>query len=215
MEPDAPVHGTPPHAAAERDTAFERDVLALLPDVVRFARALARDPADADDLTQETLLQAYRGYHTFQPGSDVRRWLFTICRHAFLHQRARAARQVVTAEGDDEELDALAAVMDHAEALRRGEAELLDRIDVGPAIARALDGLAAPFRLAVVLVDLEGQSYEEAAAVAGVAVGTIRSRLFRARRLLQQALFTHARDAGFTGAARPPATHVPRSGEAR
>jgi len=207
-----------PDGASERDAAFEHDVLALLPDVARFARSLTRDAADAadaDDLTQETVLQAYRGYHTFRAGGDARRWLFTICRHAFLRQRARAARLVETEAGADEELDALAAVLDHATALRRGEADLFDRVDVGPAIAIALDALAEPFRIAVVLVDVEGQSYAEAAAIEGVPVGTIRSRLFRGRRLLQATLFTHARDAGLAGAAPAPASDPTRDEDLR
>lgn len=179
-----------------RDAGYARDVLPLLPEVARFARALTRDPADADDLAQETMLAAFRGYHTFRPGSDARRWLLTICRNTFRRQRARDARVVHTAAGEEEELDALAAVMDHVAVRRRGEDVLLDRLDVRPAIAAALAELADPFRVAVVLVDVEGQSYEAAAAIEGVPVGTIRSRLFRGRRVLQQKLFTHARDLG-------------------
>ena len=189
-----------------RDAAFERDVLALLPDVARFARSLARDAADADDLTQETILQAYRGYHTFRAGSDVRRWLFTICRNAFLRMRARDARLVETAHGEDAELEALATAVGHATAQRRGEGDLFDRIDVGPAIARAIDALPPPFRVVVALVDVEGLSYEEAAAVEQGPVGTVRSRLFRARRLLQERLLEHARD---TGIAAPPVSPAP------
>jgi len=181
---------------AERDAAFERDVLALLPDVARFARSLARDPADADDLAQETILQAYRGHHTFRPGSDVRRWLFTICRNAFLRGRRRDARLVETEHGDEAELEAYAAAFGHALAERRGETRLLDRIELGPAIGAAMDALPPAFRVAVALVDVEGLSYEEAAVVEGVPIGTVRSRLFRARRLLQERLLEHARDAG-------------------
>jgi RNA polymerase sigma-70 factor (ECF subfamily) len=212
--PDAPRD--PAADAPERDAAFERDVLACLPDVARFARSLARDPADADDLVQETFLRAYRAYHTFRPGADARRWLFAICRNVFLRQRERAAR-FVEADGDPE-LDALAAAVDHASAVRdsHGDAldRLLDRLDVGPAIERAIEELAAPFRLVVVLVDVEGQSYEEAAAVAGVPVGTVRSRLFRARRLLQARLLAHARDAGLgppRGEGPGPAATTPRA----
>lgn len=196
-------------AAAVRDAAFERDVLALLPDVARFARSLTRDPSNADDLAQETILQAYRGYHTFRPGSDVRRWLFTICRNTFLRMRGRDARLVETAHGEDAELESLAAAMGHADAQRRGEGDLFDRIDVGPAIAQAMEALPPAFRVVVALVDVEGLSYEEAAEVEGVPIGTVRSRLFRARRLLQEALFEHARDAGFAAAADEPRPHDP------
>jgi RNA polymerase sigma-70 factor (ECF subfamily) len=201
------VHDPAAYAAAERDAAFERDVLPCLPDVARFARALTRDAADADDLVQETFLQAYRGYHTFIPGADARRWLFTICRHTHAKRWRRAGRQAEVAEGGEAELEALAAVRGHAAARRAGEDDLFDRLDVGPAIAAAVAELAPAFRTAVELVDVQGQSYEEAAGVEGVPVGTIRSRLFRARRLLQERLLTHARDAGLAAG---PTARAPR-----
>jgi RNA polymerase sigma-70 factor (ECF subfamily) len=86
--------------------------------------------------------------------------------------------------------------MGHVAARRDGQDDLFDRLDLGPAIDRAIGELPEAFRLAIVLVDVEGQAYGEAAAVAGVPVGTIRSRLFRGRRLLQEKLLSHARDAG-------------------
>ena len=199
----------PPAPAAERDATFERDVLACLPDVARFARSLTHDDANADDLVQETMLRAYRAYHTFEPGSDARRWLFTICRNVFLRQRERERRQADTA--DDAELETLGAVMGHVAAQRDGTDDLFDRLDLGPAIERALGELPDAFRIAVALVDVEGQSYEEAAAVAGVPVGTVRSRLFRGRRLLQEKLLSHARDAGFAA----PAGPTPRAARPR
>lgn len=201
--PDAP-------ARRQRDAAFERDVLACLPDVARFARSLAGDAADADDLVQDTMLLAYRGYHTYRPGESVRRWLFTICRNRFVRLRARDERfqdapAAGVAELIDPEAESLAAAVGHAAAGRDGVDDVLDRIDVAPAIAAALDALPDPFRVAVVLVDVEGYSYADAAAVEGVPVGTIRSRLFRARRLLQEQLFAHARDAGVGTHRDPPA----------
>jgi RNA polymerase sigma-70 factor (ECF subfamily) len=174
---------------------FERLTLPCLGDVARFARSLTRDRASADDLVQETYLQALRGWHTFQSGADPRRWLFAICHHAFLRTTRRDARYVDAPENDPE-LESFAAAVAHSEAQRSGVVDALDRMDLGPAIDRALDTLPPHFRGVVVLVDVEGQSYEEAAAVLGVAVGTVRSRLFRGRRLLQDLLFEHARDAG-------------------
>jgi len=178
-----------------RDATFDTDVLAALPHLLRFARSLARDDALADDLVQETYLRAYRSWATFKPGHDVRRWLFTICRNVFLRHREREER-VVDTSGEDSQLESLAAVVEHASAMRSGLGDLLDRIDVAPAIRAALAALPEVYRTAAILVDVEGQRYEGAAEVLGVPVGTVRSRLFRARRLLQQSLFTHAVDAG-------------------
>jgi len=190
------------------DGAFERLTLPFLPDVARFARSLTRDPSRADDLVQETYLQALRGWHTFHAGADPKRWLFTVCRHTFLRSEEREARYVEAPE-DDPELESLATALAHSAAQRTGAAEALDRMDLGPAIADALSKLPPHYRVAVVLVDVEEHSYDEAADVLGVALGTVRSRLFRGRRLLQDLLFEHARDAGF--AAARPATGQPIS----
>jgi RNA polymerase sigma-70 factor, ECF subfamily len=178
-----------------RDAAFDEAVLAALPHVVRFARSMARDEALADDIVQETYLRAYRAWETFRPGADARRWLFTIARNVFLRGREREARAVDTS-GDDAELESLAATSGIADAQRDGIDALLDRIDVAPAIRRALEALPEVYRSTAVLVDVEGASYDEAAEILGIPVGTVRSRLFRARRLLQESLFTYARDAG-------------------
>jgi len=189
-----------PEAKRERDLRFEREALPWLDDVYRFARSMTHDEADADDLVQETYLRAYRAWDTFEPGSDCRRWLFTICRNVFLRTREREARQVDTG-GDDAVLETMAAVREASPFARSNADAIFTRIDLVPAIQRAIDALPDVFRMAVVLVDVEGQSYDEAAAVLGVPIGTVRSRLFRGRRILQHALIDYARDAGIVGTA--------------
>jgi RNA polymerase sigma-70 factor (ECF subfamily) len=183
----------------DADLRFEVEALPWLDDVYRFALSLSRNEAEAEDIVQETFLRAYRSWHTYQPGSDARRWLFTICRNVFLRMRERGRRQV---EAEDGDVETLAAVREHESARRDGVDALLTRIDLAPAISNALDQLQEPFRSAVILVDVEDQSYEAAAEVLGVPIGTVRSRLFRGRRLLQQMLLEYAHDAGFATA--PP-----------
>lgn len=180
---------------------FERLTMPYLADVARFARSLARDDVRADDLVQDTYLQAMRGWHTFQTGSDPRRWLFTICHHTFLRTIRRESRYVDAPE-DDPELESLATARAHWHASLSGVAESAERMDLGAAIDRALAQLPEHYRGIVVLVDVEGYSYEDAAAVLDIALGTARSRLFRARRLLQDMLFDYARDAHLTTARR-------------
>lgn len=175
---------------------FERLAMPCLGDVARFARSLTRDAARADDLVQETFLQALRGWHTFRPDADIRRWLLAICHHAFVRHAKREARYV-EAPDDDPELESLATARAHRVAYDDGIGPIIDRMDLGPALDRAMAAIPEHFRGAVVLVDVEGQSYEDAAAILSVAVGTVRSRLFRGRRLLQDLLFEYARDAGF------------------
>jgi len=194
---EAASAGDPPdeHARQRKDEAFARDAVTCLPDVTRFARALTRDSADADDITQETFLRAYRFWHTFVPGSDCRRWLFTICRNVFLRKTERD--RVVESVGGDAELEAVAAIDLHIVARDAGLDDMFVRFDLGPAIVRAIEGLPAVYRTTVQLVDVEDMTYEEVSQVLTIPVGTVRSRLFRGRRLLQQELIEYARDAGF------------------
>ena len=180
---------------------FERLMLPHLGDVARFARSLARDANRADDLVQDTYLNALRGWHSFHEGADSRRWLLAICHHTFLRTEEREARYVEASENDPE-LESMATAVAHWEAQESGMAQIVDQMDLRPALERALAVLAPHFRSAVVLVDVEGQTYEEAALVLGVAVGTVRSRLFRGRRLLQDLLFEYACDAGFASTQR-------------
>lgn len=190
---------SPPASDAHAD--FSALALTALDDVYRFARSLTRDEADAEDVVQETYLRAFRSWHTFQTGTDVRRWLFTIARNVFLRSREKGQREVTLDDDGAEIADAAQAVEGW---VLKGLNPILDRADLGPAIREALAEIPAPYRDAVVLVDLEDQAYEDAASVLGVPVGTVRSRLFRGRKLLQEKLAVHAQDAGFETAGRKP-----------
>ncbi len=176
-----------------KNESFARDALPWMDDVYRFALSLTRDPADAQDIVQETYLRAYRSWHTFDPNSDCRRWLFTICRNAFLRSRQQTRLEV---DVNDADAEAIAAAREHRAMIEDGTDRLLASVDLGPALDRALAGLDEPFRSAVQLVDVEDQSYEAAAEILGVPIGTVRSRLFRGRRQMQRTLGVHARDAG-------------------
>lgn len=180
-------------AKTERDHQFRTEALPWLPEVMRFALSLTRDEGDADDLVQETFLKAYEAWDTYSTGTECRGWLFTICRHTFYRGRRREERQV---RCDDPELEALAAVAVHASAYQGGYADLFIRFDMSDAIDSAIAALPETFREVVILIDVNDQSYRATAATLGVPIGTVRSRLFRARRLLQEALISHARDAG-------------------
>jgi RNA polymerase sigma-70 factor, ECF subfamily len=183
-----------PDSDSQKDAAFAAEALPWIDDVYRFALSLTRNEADADDVVQEAFLRAYRSWHTFQPGSDARRWLFTIARNVFLRSREREKYRVDAEDGD---VEALAAVQQRGDPRRDGADVLLSKIDLQPALKEALGRLDEPFRSTVILVDVEDLSYEAAAEILGVPIGTVRSRLFRGRRLLQEMLMTYARDAGF------------------
>lgn len=191
----------PDEHAASGDVDFEREALPWLDDVYRFALSLTRDPADADDVVQETFLRAYRSWHTYTPDSDCRRWLFTICRNAFLRTLERERPTVGLEEA---ERDVVGAAEVYAAALEEGYTDLFARLDVLPAIERAVRELPEPFRSTVSIVDIQDQPYDAAAEILGVPIGTIRSRLFRGRRMVQERLLAHARDAGVTGTRAKP-----------
>jgi len=176
---------------------FLTEAMRWLPNVARYARLLARDQSDADDLTQETFLRAQLNWTTFQPGTDCRKWLFAICRHLFLRTRQRESR-IVSVEDPEGDVWQTAELFWEAEA--SGLTKLFDRVDLGPAIERGLRGMQPEYRDAVILVDIQDYTYAEAAVALDVPVGTVRSRLFRGRRLLQQTLIEHARDRGLARA---------------
>ena len=177
-----------------RDAEFSAIALPLLPTITRIARALARDLADADDLVQETYLRAYKYWHTFDKTTDCRLWLSRICRNALYDMRRRTRHEDAV---EDAELETLAAVQVHKAARAAGLEDMYDRLDLGPAILEAIAKLDPIFREIVVLSDIEGLSYEEIAVAADIPIGTVRSRLYRARRQLQEALMVYALDAGF------------------
>lgn len=176
------------------DDRFEREALCFLPDVARFALSLTRDQAEADDLVQDTFLQAYRYWDLYEEGTECRGWLFTICRNRFLRVRKRESR---TATVDDPALESLAAAALHASARQDQLGDVFEREEMGDAIREAIAGLPDAYREVALLVDVQDQSYDAVARILRIPIGTVRSRLFRARRILQEKLLMHARDAGY------------------
>jgi len=176
----------------DRQRVFHDVALRWLPDVTRFARSLTRDDAATEDLVQETFLRAWRHWDSFVQGSEARAWLFTIARNTWRKQAPRDARMVAVED------DALQALSEPEHPLGAPDPVLraLSHTDLGGAIRDAIDALPEVFREVVELVEVQQLSYQEASTVLDVPVGTVRSRLFRARRLLQQSLIEHARDAG-------------------
>jgi RNA polymerase sigma-70 factor, ECF subfamily len=163
---------------------FEAVALPFTGRLYSAARRLTGSDDDAADLVQDTFLRAYRTFENFQPGTNCRAWLFTILYSIFLNERSRRRPMLFSTE----QLDAVPAT---DKELAAGESPWSLEVE------RALTRLPTNFRAAVLLVDVEELSYEEAAAAAGCLVGTLRSRLFRGRKLLGAMLRDHAREAGF------------------
>jgi RNA polymerase sigma-70 factor (ECF subfamily) len=154
----------------EEPDSFKAELLELVPYLRAFARSLSGRHEGADDLAQEALVKAWQSRDSFVPGTNLKAWLFTILRNQFYSERRRAWRQV---PWDSENADAIPGNSDD----QGWAAELSD-------IARALQALPAEQREALILVGAGGFAYEEAAQISNCAVGTVKSRVARARRAL-------------------------------
>src|SRR5438128_1555712 len=197
---EATEHGRPPHGAArrapgrvdEKRASFEREALVHLDSLYRVALRLTGNAADADDLVQETMLKAYRAWDQYEKGTNAKGWLLTILRNAFINEYRRRTRHPETVDLDTiEPYSVFSDVQDDDP-----QGTFFDSI-VDDEVLRAIDQLPEQFRETVVLSDVEGLSYEEIARIIDVPVGTVKSRLFRARRLLQRKLYDYAVGMGY------------------
>jgi len=178
-------------AAPPTETAFERDVLPHLDLMYRVGLRLTGDPANAEDLVQDTVLKAFRAWDTFRQGTNARGWLLTILRNTFINDFRRRRRAPVTVDLDVAEQHALV----HDQPGQDPEGEFFHAL-VDDRILAAIDALPEEFREVVVLSDVEGLSYAQIAETLEVPVGTVKSRLFRARKQLQGALLAYAIESG-------------------
>ena len=176
---------------------FEAEVLPHLDTLYRVGRRLTGETTDAEDLVQETLLRAWRGWGGFTPGSNVRAWLLTILRNTFISRWRSRKREGTTVPLDDADPHAIHRAVGGQDPA----GEFFERT-VDSHVMAAVDALPEEFREALVLSDLEGLPYAEVAEVLGVPVGTVKSRLFRARRILQTKLHDHAVELGILKAPR-------------
>jgi RNA polymerase sigma-70 factor (ECF subfamily) len=185
--------GAPPSTRAPgpvpvRAAAFEADALAQLDSLYRTARRLTRSAADAEDLVQETFLRAFRSADRFEPGTNLRAWLFTILHNAARNRARDAARDAVIVDSDTVERAAeLAPVPGQAPGAGTPEAMLI-RETLAPELQAAIDALPDALREAVWLRDVEEFSYAEIASMLGIPIGTVMSRISRGRQGLYDSL---------------------------
>jgi RNA polymerase sigma-70 factor, ECF subfamily len=187
-----------PEAVQSQAAGFEAEALATLDSLYRTALRLTRVPEDAEDLVQETYLKAFRASHRFEPGTNLKAWLFTILHNTARNRARDRAREAVTY--DSETVDRAADAPPDVAAGRFVEtpetALLRDTLD--PALQAAIDSLPETFRQAVWLRDVEEFSYAEIAEMLAVPVGTVMSRISRGRRMLFERL-TGPRSVALTG----------------
>ena len=169
------------------------------------ALRMTRNPADAEDLVQETYLKAYRAYNTFQEGTNLKAWLYKILTNTFINSyrsRKRRPEQTEFDEGEDLYLFRRLGGLEAARSGRSAEEEVMDHFTEDD-VKAAVEALPEQFRMAVLLADVEGFSYKEIADILDVPIGTVMSRLHRGRRALQKALHQFAVQRGLASTAQP------------
>lgn len=175
---------------------FEADAMQYAPQLYSAALRMTRNPADAEDVVQETYLKAYRAYDSYQEGTNLKAWLYRILTNTYINKYRKAQRRPNEVElGELQDLYLYKRLGETSGASESAEKEALDMF-VDDDIIAALESLPENFRLPVLYADVEGFSYKEIAEILDVPIGTVMSRLHRGRKALQRKLWNVAAERG-------------------
>ncbi|MCP4520089.1 MAG: sigma-70 family RNA polymerase sigma factor [Cytophagales bacterium] len=179
----------------EKDSLFQKEFMPHINSLYNFAFRLTFDEDDANDLVQDTYLKAYRFFDSYQQGTNAKAWLFRILKNSFINEYRKKSKQ--PAKVDYNEVESYYNSEDtEVEATTDLRVETVQEM-IGDEVASALNSLAVDFRTIIILCDLEGFKYEEMAKILDIPIGTVRSRLHRARQLLKEKLQDYATKRGY------------------
>jgi RNA polymerase sigma-70 factor, ECF subfamily len=182
----------------ERHARFEAEALQFLDQLYAAALRMTRNPADAEDVVQETYAKAYASFHQFTPGTNLKAWLYRILTNTYINSYRKKQREPQISDGENIEDWQLARAESHSSTgLKSAEMVALENLPDSD-IKEALQQLPPDFRLAVYLADVEGFAYKEIAEIMGTPIGTVMSRLNRGRNQLRNLLADYARGRGLT-----------------
>ncbi|MEX0847580.1 MAG: sigma-70 family RNA polymerase sigma factor [Ilumatobacteraceae bacterium] len=188
--------------------AFATEAMQYAPQLYSAAMRMTHNSADAEDLVQETYLRGYRGFGSFEQGTNLRAWLFRILTNTFINTyRAKQRRPIETDLADVEDLYMYRRLPTLA-ATRSAEDQLFD-LFTDDEVKEALEALPENFRLPVLLADVEDFSYKEIAEILGIPIGTVMSRLHRGRKAMQKRLFDYAQARGLAPSPTPDDATAP------
>lgn len=183
-------------SAAQRKKRFESDALQYMNQLYSAALRYTKNPDDAQDLVQDTYAKAYTSFHQFEPGTNLKAWLYRVLTTTFINNYRKDQRRPQTSDSELEDWQLADSASHTSDQGKSTEDVVLENLPDSD-IKRALSEIPEEFRMAVYLADVEGFSYKEIAEIVGVPTGTVMSRLHRGRKQLRDRLTEYARELGY------------------